>query len=52
MKARYGQMFDAIYVPPGANVAVHITRQILIDYEEKGRKVKYDFDVSQQHELD
>lgn len=52
VKARYGQMFDAIYVPPGANVAVHITRQIPIDYEEKGRKVKYDFDVSQQHELD
>ncbi|EPF0046345.1 TIGR03752 family integrating conjugative element protein [Enterobacter hormaechei] len=52
VKARYGQMFDAIYVPPGANVAVHITRQIPIDYEENGRKVKYDFDVSQQHELD
>ncbi|EBU9918358.1 TIGR03752 family integrating conjugative element protein [Salmonella enterica subsp. enterica serovar Weybridge] len=52
VKARYGQMFDAIYVPPGANVAVHITRQIPIDYEEKGRKVKYDFDISQQHELD
>ncbi|PAO03782.1 TIGR03752 family integrating conjugative element protein [Enterobacter cloacae] len=52
VKARYGQMFDAIYVPPGANVAVHITRQLPIDYEEKGRKVKYDFDVSQQHELD
>lgn len=52
VKARYGQMFDAVYVPPGANVAVHITRQIPIDYEEKGRKVKYDFDVSQQHELD
>lgn len=52
VKARYGQMFDAIYVPPGARVAVHITRQIPIDYEDKGRKVKYDFDVSQQHELD
>ncbi|EGT5655748.1 TIGR03752 family integrating conjugative element protein [Citrobacter braakii] len=52
VKARYGQMFDAVYVPPGAQVAVHITRQIPIDYEEKGRKVKYDFDVSQQHELD
>jgi len=52
VKARYGQMFDAIYVRPGANVAVHITRQIPIDYEEKSRKVKYDFDVSQQYELD
>lgn len=52
VKARYGQMFDAVYVPPGAQVAVHITRQIPIDYEEQGRKVRYDFDVSQQHELD
>ena len=47
VKARYGQTFDAIYVPPGAKVAVHITRQLAIDYEEKGRKVKYDFSLSQ-----
>lgn len=52
MKARYGQMFDAVYVPPGARVAVHITRQIPIDYEERGRKVRYDFDISQPHGLD
>ncbi|MGL4199994.1 MAG: TIGR03752 family integrating conjugative element protein, partial [Enterobacter roggenkampii] len=52
VKARYGQMFDAVYVPPGAQVAVHITRQIPIDYEEQGRKVRYDFDISQQHALD
>lgn len=42
VKARYGQTFDAIYVPPGQKVALHITRQLSIDYEEKGRKVKYD----------
>lgn len=52
VKARYGQMFDAVYVPPGAQVAVHITRQIPIDYEEQGRKVKYDIDISQQNALD
>ncbi|ECD9611733.1 TIGR03752 family integrating conjugative element protein [Salmonella enterica subsp. salamae] len=40
-KQRYGQMFDAIYVPPGHPVAIHITRQIPIDYEKQGRKVKY-----------
>ncbi|MCX8967296.1 TIGR03752 family integrating conjugative element protein [Erwinia psidii] len=40
-KQRYGQMFDAIYVPPGHPVAIHITRQIPIDYETQGRKVKY-----------
>ncbi|MDR3430744.1 MAG: TIGR03752 family integrating conjugative element protein [Rouxiella aceris] len=47
VKARYGQTFDAIYVPPGMKVAVHITKQLTIDYEEKGRKVKYDFSLNQ-----
>jgi cell division protein ZapB len=52
VKARYGQMFDAVYVPPGAQVAVHITRQIPIDFEVQGRKVRYEFDIRQQHGLD
>ncbi|WP_042817664.1 TIGR03752 family integrating conjugative element protein [Yersinia wautersii] len=47
VKGRYGQTFDAIYVPPGVKVAVHITRQLAIDYEEKGRKVKHDFRLNQ-----
>jgi hypothetical protein len=41
MKQHYGQMFDAIYVPPGHNVAVHLTEQLAIDYAPEGRKVKY-----------
>lgn len=41
MKQHYGQMFDAIYVPPGHKVAVHLTEQLAIDYEPQGRKVKY-----------
>jgi integrating conjugative element protein (TIGR03752 family) len=45
-KARYGQTFDAIYVPPGQSLALHITRQLDIDYAEKGRKVKYDFSLA------
>jgi integrating conjugative element protein (TIGR03752 family) len=43
VKQRYGQTFDAIYVPPGVKLAVHITRQLAIDYETAGRKVRYDF---------
>lgn len=43
IKQRYGMTFDAIYVPPGARLAVHITRQLAIDYEDKGRRVRYDF---------
>lgn len=52
MKARYGQMFDAVYVPPGKHVAIHITREIAIDYEMKGRKVKYDVDTTRLQGLD
>jgi integrating conjugative element protein (TIGR03752 family) len=37
----YGQAFAAIYVEPGAQVAVHLDRQLEIDYEPDGRKVKY-----------
>jgi len=46
VKQRYGQTFDAIYVPPGQTVALHIIRQLAIDYEEKGRRVKYDFSLA------
>jgi len=37
----YGQAFAAVYVQPGAKVAVHLDRQLEIDYEPDGRKVKY-----------
>lgn len=42
VRERYGMMFDAVYVPPGQKLAVHITRQLAIDFETKGRKVRYD----------
>ncbi|MDE2052439.1 MAG: TIGR03752 family integrating conjugative element protein, partial [Gammaproteobacteria bacterium] len=38
----YGQAFAAIYVQPGAKVAVHIVRPIDIDYEPRGRRVHYE----------
>lgn len=37
----YGQAFAAVYVPPGAKVAVHIDQALNIDYDPKGRKVNY-----------
>lgn len=40
-RQRYGQNFDAIYVPPGKSIAVHITQELKIDYNPNGRKVKY-----------
>ncbi|MDE9536738.1 TIGR03752 family integrating conjugative element protein [Xenorhabdus bovienii] len=41
LRQRYSQIFDAVYVPPGARVVVHITQRLAIDYETKGRKVRY-----------
>ncbi|MFT6957707.1 MAG: integrating conjugative element protein (TIGR03752 family) [Halieaceae bacterium] len=38
---RQAQQFDAIYVPPGADIAMHITEQIEIDYDPNGRKTNY-----------
>ncbi|WP_425356046.1 TIGR03752 family integrating conjugative element protein [Salinicola lusitanus] len=38
----YGEAFAAVYVPPGQNVAIHIDKQLPIDYETEGRKVRYD----------
>lgn len=42
VQERFGQTFDAVYVPPGNPVAVHIEREIPIDIEINGRKVRYD----------
>ena len=37
----YGQAFAAVFVAPGADVAVHIEQPLNIDYEPHGRKVNY-----------
>ena len=33
--------FDGIFVPSGTEVAVHITRQLAIDYAPTGRRIQY-----------
>ncbi|MOA03815.1 hypothetical protein D3C78_1233410 [compost metagenome] len=38
----YGEAFAAIYVPPGARVALHLDHEISIDYEPKGRRVNHE----------
>ncbi|MFV0476960.1 MAG: TIGR03752 family integrating conjugative element protein [Parahaliea sp.] len=38
---RQAQQFDAVYVQPGASVALHITEQLEIDYDPAGRKTTY-----------
>ncbi len=37
----YGQAFAAVYVQPGAKIAVHIERAINVDYNPIGRKVDH-----------
>lgn len=37
----YGQAFAAIYVKPGADVAIHIDEPLTIDYDPAGRRVDH-----------
>ncbi|PFG25110.1 integrating conjugative element protein (TIGR03752 family) [Pseudomonas lurida] len=48
----YGQAFAAIYVQPGAQVSVHLDRQLEIDYETLGRKVRHASGGTYVSELD
>ena len=46
----YGQAFAAVYVQPGAKVAVHLEKPLHIDYEPEGRRV--DHRAGEAHALD
>lgn len=48
----YGQAFAAVYVEPGAQVAVHIDEEIAIDYDTQKRLVDYRMGGSSHVELD
>ncbi|MCI4231530.1 TIGR03752 family integrating conjugative element protein [Dickeya dianthicola] len=48
----YGQAFAAVYVKPGAQVAVHLEKPLAIDYETAGRKVDHRTGESHAFELD
>jgi integrating conjugative element protein (TIGR03752 family) len=37
----YGQAFAAVYVKPGAKVAVHLEEPLTIDYDPAGRRVDH-----------
>lgn len=46
----YGQAFAAVYVQPGAQVAIHLEKPLHIDYDPEGRRV--DHRVGDAHALD
>ncbi|TVO63330.1 TIGR03752 family integrating conjugative element protein [Denitromonas ohlonensis] len=48
----YGQAFAAIYVQPGAKVAVHLEQPLNIDYDAKGRRVNHRLGETHASELD
>lgn len=48
----YGETFAAVYVPPAAQVALHLDHEITIDYEPKGRSVRYEKDPASLPDLD
>jgi hypothetical protein len=48
----YGQAFAAVYVPPGAKVAVHLEQPLEVDYEPHGRKVNHGSGEAHEPHLD
>lgn len=48
----YGQAFAAVYVQPGARVAVHIEQPLDLDYDPKGRRVNHRITTGERHARD
>ena len=48
----YGQAFAAVYVQPGARVAVHLEQALAIDYDPRGRRVAHRQEAIHAAELD
>ncbi len=42
LRERQAQSYDAVYVPPGARVAVHVDEELRIDYDPGGRLVRHE----------
>ena len=42
LRERQAQSYDAVYVPPGARVAVHVDEALRIDYDPGGRLVRHE----------
>jgi integrating conjugative element protein (TIGR03752 family) len=41
LDARQANSFDAIYIPPGTTLHVHVTEELKVDYDPEGRKVNH-----------
>ena len=38
---RQSQSFDAVFVPAGTSVAIHVDRELPIDFDSQGRKLNH-----------
>ena len=54
LDARQESSFDAVYVPPGTELAIHVNEELKIDYDPEGRKVNHyaDFEGHSKRHLD
>ena len=52
--ARQAQSFDAVFVPAGAKLAIHVDRALIIDLDPAGRKLSYATSIENtiNHRLD
>ncbi|WP_413728301.1 TIGR03752 family integrating conjugative element protein [Sodalis sp. RH19] len=48
----YGQAFAAVYVQPGAKVAIHLEQPLDIDYDARGRRVNNQTGAAHASDLD
>ena len=46
---RQAQSFDAVFVPAGISVAIHVDHELSIDFETTGRKLKYEQSTDPTH---
>jgi integrating conjugative element protein (TIGR03752 family) len=51
LDARQQNSFDAIYIPPGTPLAIHVTEELKIDYDPSGRKVNHYANASRRSDL-
>ena len=41
LQERQSQSFDAVFVPAGRRVAIHVDRELAIDFESRGRRLEH-----------
>lgn len=52
LTARLGQIFDAVFVPGGAKVAIHIESQINLDHDANARRLSYEVSANANQAID